>query len=173
VRLADDGDVERLADLHLHSALTAYAHIFPPQAPKPTRTDLLAGWKAAVAAASTPAGPRVLVAQCGDEVVGVVMTARDKGAPDVGHLSRFYVTPLKWGRGIGTRLYQAAVDDLRRRGFGEATLWVLEMNTRARSWYERLGWKATEERRTVFEPPPIVDVLYRLPDVVLRKPKTG
>jgi RimJ/RimL family protein N-acetyltransferase len=42
--------------------------------------------------------------------------------------------------GIGRALHGACVEDLRRNGFDEARLWVLEANPAARSFYERLGW---------------------------------
>ena len=45
--------------------------------------------------------------------------------------------------------------------FPEATLWVLERNIRARSWYERLGWAWTGERKPVWPPGGIDDLRYR------------
>lgn len=33
-----------------------------------------------------------------------------------------------------------------------ATLWVLEGNHRARSWYKRLGWRGNGARKTVYLP---------------------
>ena len=60
------------------------------------------------------------------------------------------------------QLYGAAIDYMAETGFPAATLWVLETNARARSWYERLGWRATGERKTVYAPASIDDVRYRL-----------
>ena len=80
--------------------------------------------------------------------------------PDRGHVARFYVAPDRWGQGIGRRLYVAALGRLRQAHFREATLWVLEHNVRARAWYERLGWRSTGERKTVYEPAGIDDLQY-------------
>jgi ribosomal protein S18 acetylase RimI-like enzyme len=82
--------------------------------------------------------------------------------PGVGHVARIYVDPACWGRGIGTQLYVAALRDLTGRNFPEATLWVLEANRRARSWYESLGWRLSDKRTTTYAPAGIDDVQYRL-----------
>ena len=66
------------------------------------------------------------------------------------------------GRASGGRLYVAALGRLRQAQFREATLWVLEHNVRARAWYERLGWRSTGERKTVYEPAGIVDLQYMI-----------
>jgi GNAT superfamily N-acetyltransferase len=72
-----------------------------------------------------------------------------------------YVAPEYWGQGIGRLLHAAAIDHPRAVGHGEATLWVLERNRRARSWYEHLGWTATAERKPIFRPAAIDEVRYR------------
>lgn len=38
---------------------------------------------------------------------------------------------------------------------------MLERNQRVRSWYERLGWEPTGERKPVYAPGGIDDVGYR------------
>ncbi len=80
----------------------------------------------------------------------------------LGHVARLYVDPDRWGRGIGTVLYETAIADLRASGFCAATLWVLEDNHRARRWYERLGWCQTRRRKPTYEPAGIYDAQYRL-----------
>jgi ribosomal protein S18 acetylase RimI-like enzyme len=52
--------------------------------------------------------------------------------------------------------------DLIDRRLPEATLWVLEANSYARKWYERLGWKLSGKRKTTYAPAGIDDVQYRL-----------
>lgn len=97
------------------------------------------------------------------DVVGVVLAGPDPDDPDIAHLSRLYVDPGQWGAGIGTELHRAAVVDLADRGFPAATLWVPEGNSRARRWYERLGWGQTHRRKATFEPAGIYDAQYLLP----------
>ena len=92
----------------------------------------------------------------------VVMAGPDPDDPTIGHLARLYVAPERWAEGIGRQLYAAAVASLVDAGFPAATLWVLERNTRARTWYERLGWRLTGDRKPTYAPAGIDDVGYRI-----------
>ena len=68
----------------------------------------------------------------------------DVGMIDVEHrpteiyLGRIEIHPSHQGRGIGTRLVTALVDEARRNG-QDLTLDVLAVNPRARALYQRLG----------------------------------
>jgi ribosomal protein S18 acetylase RimI-like enzyme len=72
-----------------------------------------------------------------------------------------YVSPSASGRGVGSQLYRVAEPLLA----GNATLWVLEANTRGREFWERRGWQHDGKRRlehdkgsnsaTVGRPPPL------------------
>lgn len=134
-----------MAAVWLRAALTAYADIFPSEAPKPTHDSLV----------DTLRGKQCLVAVDDDVVVGLV-EASD------GWLSHLYVDPPHWGRGIGGRLHDAALDQLRAQGSDRASLWVLRENAVARSMYERRGWVLTDEVRPVYAPANVVDVNYVL-----------
>ena len=161
VRLADRGEAAKLAALHRETALAAYGHIFPLEADPPTPDEVLAQWEALLGPGWDD-GRRAYVAEEGARVVGVVLAGPDPAEANCGHVSRLYVRPDRWGTGIGTALYTSAMTHLRDAGFAEATLWVLEHNLRARSWYERLGWSATGERKAVYAPGEIDDVRYRI-----------
>lgn len=93
-----------------------------------------------------------LVAESGGRIVGLAALgpARDDDLDPtaVGELAAMYVDPRDWGLGHGRALHAAAVDRLRAGGFGEAILWVLDANSRAREFYERHGWRldGAEER---------------------------
>ena len=54
------------------------------------------------------------------------------------YLSRIEILPGHQGRGIGTRLISALIDEARRKG-QDLVLDVLTGNTRARALYQRLG----------------------------------
>lgn len=54
------------------------------------------------------------------------------------YLARIEIHPDYQGRGIGTRLVSALIDDARRQG-QDLVLDVLTVNHRARALYERLG----------------------------------
>jgi GNAT superfamily N-acetyltransferase len=90
-----------------------------------------------------PGGRRTLVAEADGSVVGFAAfgPCRDADASArVGELYAIYVLPEWLRQGTGRSLHGVCVDDLRRSGFDEARLWVLEANPGARSFYERLGW---------------------------------
>jgi ribosomal protein S18 acetylase RimI-like enzyme len=161
VRPAEPEEAAALARLNLRTALAAYGHIFPPESPPPTHDELVAQWEHWLGP-DRAHGRRGFVADDGGEVVGVVLAGPDPDDRRVGHLARLYVAPELWGRGIGTRLYDAALASMVGAGFPAATLWVLERNSRARRWYERLGWRLSGERKTLFAPAGIDDVGYRL-----------
>jgi ribosomal protein S18 acetylase RimI-like enzyme len=161
VRLADRDLGPVLAELHRATAVAGYGHIFPKEAPPPTFDEALKQWTHWLGP-DWDDGRRAFVAEEGGAIVGVVLAGPDPLDQTRGHLARLYVTPPRWGVGIGRQLYAAATDHLRAAGFAEATLWVLEQNDRARSWYERLGWRATGERRPVYAPAGIDDLRYRL-----------
>jgi ribosomal protein S18 acetylase RimI-like enzyme len=158
IRTAQAHEAGAVAQLHLRTALHAYMDIFPPEAPPPTAEELTEQWSAWLG----DERHRGFVAEETDAVVGVVLAGPDPVDEDLGHLSRLYVDPAMWGRGIGRALYDACVAELAARGFEIATLWVLERNERVRGWYERLGWNLTGERKPVYAPARIDDVRYRL-----------
>ncbi|HEX7244977.1 MAG TPA: GNAT family N-acetyltransferase [Solirubrobacterales bacterium] len=62
-------------------------------------------------------------------------------AEGTGELYAIYVDPAAQGAGVGSALLEAAVGELRARGFGEATLWTFAANGLARTFYERHGWR--------------------------------
>jgi ribosomal protein S18 acetylase RimI-like enzyme len=150
IRAATADDVDAMAAVWLRSALTAYAGIFPEDAPKPTHEQLV----------EVLTGGDCLVAIGGDGVGGGVVGLVQ--AED-GWLSHLYVDPDHWGRRIGTALHDAAVERLRADGGGGvARLWVLRENKLARAMYERRGWTLTDEVRPVYAPAGVDDVQYRL-----------
>ena len=50
------------------------------------------------------------------------------------------VRPDAWGRGLGTALVRAALREARRQRCRALTLWVLAGNTRARRFYQNMGF---------------------------------
>ena len=162
VRPADLDDVEELAAIELHTALTAYAPIFPPDAPTPTHDEFTGRWRARLT--RQPVGVGVFVA--GDPIVGLVM---GDPAPELdtdperhGHLRALYVHPDHWGQGLGLRLHDTAIEYLRiaRPQLQPITLWVMERNSRARSRYESWGWHLTDDRQEIW--PGVDELRYEL-----------
>ena len=72
---------------------------------------------------------------------------RGREIPGLGHLSRMFVDPEHWGRGIGSALLSRAVDEMRLRRYESAQLFTPTGNARARQFYEQRGWRLDEETR--------------------------
>ena len=73
----------------------------------------------------------------------------DEEPADSGELAAIYLLPGAWGKGLGRELMSSALSALSDAGFGEATLWVLDTNSRARRFYEaaRLARRWCREAR--------------------------
>lgn len=63
---------------------------------------------------------------------------------EFGEIISIYFLPQYMGRGYGRELLFAVVKELQKLGFEDIFLWVLEENGRARKFYERCGFIATE-----------------------------
>ena len=159
IRQARVDDCAALATLHLRTALFAYTSIFPSDAARPNLVDLTLDWEHRLGGLHSPnvAG---IVAAVDDQLAGVVVAGADPDHLAMGHITRFYVDAPHWGQGIGRLLYDAAISHLRQVGYRQASLWVLGRNARARSWYERLGWTCTGERKAAAETIGVEDVRY-------------
>ena len=61
-------------------------------------------------------------------------------APRTAEVSAIYVDPNHWKHGIGRALMAASLGEIRKRDFDQLTLWVLEGNRRAQSFYQTFGF---------------------------------
>jgi GNAT superfamily N-acetyltransferase len=86
----------------------------------------------------------------------------DEDPGRVGHIHRLFVDPARQRTGIGRSLLSASTDRLRDSGMSVATLWALETDERARSFYERVGWKPDGKRKSEPISDLITDLRYRL-----------
>ena len=107
-----------------------------------------------------PASRRLyLVAEEEDTVIGYAGMMFPGGpAADVVTLG---VAPAHWGRGIGTALLCALVDEAERRGCTEVLLEVREDNPRARKLYLRHGFTEIGIRRGYYQPSGVDAVVMR------------
>jgi ribosomal protein S18 acetylase RimI-like enzyme len=60
-----------------------------------------------------------------------------------------WVAPDCRGQGVADQLVEAVCDLARQSGAAAVTLWVTEVNGRARAFYRRLGFAPTGERQLV------------------------
>jgi [ribosomal protein S18]-alanine N-acetyltransferase len=71
------------------------------------------------------------------------------------------VAPTRWGRGTGTALLLALLDEARRRGYTEVLLEVRKDNPRARQLYLRHGFTEVGIRRGYYQPSGVDAVVMR------------
>lgn len=57
-----------------------------------------------------------------------------------GEIISIYLLPDYIGKGYGKILMEAALSELKRQGYENVFLWVLEENNRARNFYEQYGF---------------------------------
>lgn len=61
---------------------------------------------------------------------------------DFGEIVSVYLLPQYIGKGYGRKLIEYAVGELKSLGYRDVFLWVLEENSRARAFYEKVGFRA-------------------------------
>ena len=66
---------------------------------------------------------------------------------DEWRLKELYVDPFFQRQGIGTTLMQEFLTCASSSGSRRVSLWVLEANQAARSFYESFGWRPSGQRR--------------------------
>lgn len=76
-------------------------------------------------------------------------TSRDEGAVNTGEVYGLYVHPDQWNNGLGRELMARAEKSLWEQGYGVITLWVLELNERARRFYSKSGYTFDGTRKTL------------------------
>jgi GNAT superfamily N-acetyltransferase len=138
-RPATAADAAALTLLERDTNLVALAHVFP-DVPYPT-AQVRQRWERLIA------DPSVRVEVAGPpEQLDVYLAWDDERLRHLG------VRPELWGRGLA----RMAVE----RATGVRRLWVLRDNTRARGFYEHLGWTRTGRDQDAEWPPYPVELEY-------------
>jgi len=160
VRPAQPGEGERLGQIYLSSGRAAWARHLSPVGLQGVSSPA-DEWERWI---SDP-DLIVLVAERREQVAAVALLCRstdeDSDPGRVAQLDRLYTEPASWRRGLGRALLEAAMVELRERGFREVTLWTAEWLT-SRGFYEALGWQqdgATREK--TFAGGTFTEVRYR------------
>jgi ribosomal protein S18 acetylase RimI-like enzyme len=141
IRRATPADAASVAAVEVASWRAAYRGLMPGAfLDRLSQTEHTASWRANLLKHAASGHKRLLVAVEDQKVVGFVRVGPESESSEVGLVYLLYVLPEYWGRGVGTALMCAAMDELRDLGVRETTLWVLRDNQRARRFYEGLGW---------------------------------
>ncbi len=146
-RSATPFDAPRIAALHARSWREHYteamsAAYLEGEAP----TERLALWTGRFT--DTPDTMRVVLAEVGNELVGFSCLFFNHDATDGTLLDNLHVRADYQGHGVGKRLLHEVAGAVQCHDpVGKLYLWVLESNTSARAFYERMGGKPGRHER--------------------------
>ena len=143
---ADDADA--VAALHATSWRSAYRGIFTDHyLDHEADTERRDAWRARLQVDAPSADWGLVAEDAQGRLVGFVYVqpAHDPVWGD--YLDNLHVAPDLKGAGLGRQLMQAVAERLRQDGSTRPLyLWVLEANTAARRFYERLGAELTDRQ---------------------------
>ena len=151
LREATTDDLSSLRDLEREANLVGLAHVFPPDRFPFPDDAVLARW----ALVLDDPGVTILVQDAADGRGLDLFAAYDEGS-----LRHLAVHPDRWGEGLASGAVATVVRAMGRLGATEVELWCLEENRRARTLYERLGWRAGDDRRPAPWPPHPTEMRY-------------
>jgi GNAT superfamily N-acetyltransferase len=138
IRRATIADAAAIARLHVRASQWAYRGLMPDAHLAAQSVDAReAKWRALLADGSR----HCFVAEQDARLLGFAECGPAEAEAGAGELYAIYLEPDVVGGGIGRALHDAALADLRSRGFSRAILWTLDGNVRAQRFYERAGWR--------------------------------
>ena len=157
IRQASPQDAQGLAEVHALSWQAAYAGLIEPQFLK-TRT-----LQRSLETFKRNGCTEIWLAEQADKIVGFCRIGREKDNGELlGEIVALYLLPQFQRQGIGKRLMQTGIDQLRQRGYSTIVLWVLKSNVLARQFYEHCGFTAEPVEKTLDMGTPQIVVRYRL-----------
>ena len=86
----------------------------------------------------------------------------DEDSPDCGEIGALYILPEYWRKGYGKQIAAFAIAELKARGYSHVSLWTLEASTRARRFYESVGFTLDGAKKTLDLGKPLTAVRYRM-----------
>lgn len=142
LRWAVPDDAPGIAEVHVASWQEAYRGILPDVfLSRLDRTSRARWWHHYITE-----GARVHVVENDGVIVGFC-SAGDSNDVGWGEVFSIYVHPVRWGEGHGRDLLAGVEEQLAGDGHARVLLWVLEDNSRGRSFYERQGWRLAKPFR--------------------------
>ena len=139
IRLAILDDAKYCADIHAKSWLFAYSHIVPNEIIIEHNARWLMIWNKMLANNKESH----YVVTLDDVVIGFLTIAVSRDNDLKGsfyEIVGLYLSPNYIGLGFGKRTMNWIKEEIKSRGYDKISLWVLEENNRARSFYEKMGF---------------------------------
>jgi ribosomal protein S18 acetylase RimI-like enzyme len=151
---ATAGDISDLASIHAEGWKATYAGLVDRAFLDSLSVERRAAeWRAWLAAGDM----QVLLARQDGHPAGFISFGRLKTPPPGmspirplygSEVYAIYLLPEYWRRGIGAALMRAAAETLKGQKQTSLCLWVIEQNTRAQAFYDRLGGQRIGKKPT-------------------------
>jgi GNAT superfamily N-acetyltransferase len=150
IRLLEPRDMPAVASIHCEGWQTAYASFMDPAflATRSPQDDQawMSTW------IFDEQKPLIgFVAEGGGEVQAFVLAGVNEGRPPEydGELYKLFVRPAWQGHGIGQKLMQTALAELRRQGFKRVCIWTFAQ-AHSGAFYRKLGYTIVRRDQTTF-----------------------
>ncbi len=157
-RRAKPEDASAISDVHETSWKNAYAGIVPygALARMINRRDV-AWWANAIRKSTL-----ILVIEMNNEIVGYATLGPNRVStfPHEGEIYEIYLLPEYQGVGLGSKLFADAANELKRRSYKGAVVWVLSDNHPAISFYENAGGRAIANGSEHFDDQKLAKTAY-------------
>ncbi len=139
IRLMTESDDEEVSKLYVKSWKAGYDGMLPP--------DFLANLSPERWRGRFVGGAGSFVLTEGGVIVGhsAARRSEDETKRGWGEIHTLYILPEYWGHGYGGALFDHSVAWLKRQGYDNIFLWVLNTNMRARRFYEKHGFMETSD----------------------------
>jgi GNAT superfamily N-acetyltransferase len=152
IRRASVGDAGAIAEIGARGWRAAYRGILPEAfLAGLTVSSREIAWRTMLEQERRDDAP-AWIAERGGRPIGFVHNGppRDEDVPAAAvEIYAIYVLPEAWRGGAGRALMDAATGHWRGRRAQDFVLWVLEANTRGRSFYQAVGWRPDGVRQEI------------------------
>lgn len=165
LREPETADTERIHEL-IKSTLTASYALSPQQIEALLEDDFS---EERLAEAFEEPDSVTLVAEStvngAETTIGGIVEANHGEDEDTGEVRWLFVDPEHRGKGIGTRLFETAVETLREQGAERITASTFEANREGDQFFERFGFEHTDDRQVEVAGESLVEYVYAEPSV--------
>ena len=155
IRGATVKDAHDYATVHVYSWQAAYQHIIPDDYLGQLDIDNISE-RFAKGFIKYKDKTHYYIAELDGKAIGnlALGNCRDVDKPKFGEIIAIYLLSSYWGSGYGKKIMDFGIDRLRKLGYYDCCLWVLEENTRAIRFYEIMDFSLMgQKRKSLLEKP--------------------